>query len=76
MSREFVLGKPESLFDLLFELLSNKRIVKRLQEENKTRKEEMWLETITEENLQRKVTESGFQDEYHRLILLIEMSKK
>ena len=57
MTREAMSSNSETLFDLLYEVLSNKRIAKRmLEEENKTRKENMWYSTITEENLMRKVS--------------------
>ena len=47
-----------------------------LEEENKTRKENMWYGTITEENLMRKVSESTVQEEYHRLIGMLSFFKK
>lgn len=36
----------------------------------------MWLNTVTRENLEMKIEESSVQEEYHRLIILLEFLKK
>ena len=75
LSRQTVGSFRKQLFDIFFEIINNKRISKEFEKDNLSFKQEMWLSTLEKEYINEKIDESATQEEYHRLLIVLNLKK-
>lgn len=76
INRSVIVQSRETLLEILFECVSEKRTAKKLKESQISAKEEMWLCLVDKDYFCRKIQESSSQEQYHRLVVLLGILKQ